>query len=320
MKQKVMWMLRFFPVLLVVSGCTAINPFPQAARSGDTVALAVGSQEGMTKLNTQVYFTPDSPPGSAPINITSGVRSIFSIFADPTSTAYSKTNTNSNLNFQYLHREQGQTVIALDLPTLPVGTGIINVTTSVPQPVPLENNPGLGAYPDLNSIDIPFEILSGTGTSNPFDYATTFGGTLTGNLLHLRPRHQALVKPPLSDFSSNWANTFGAIELVMDLPMVDDGGTVTEDSIRVVAQNLDNFTDSRAQMTWSYDGTDLKVIFISATGKLQYYEPRFAVVGETADFTTTPVISSVNYYDVNGSPAVGPLPVDYSVQVFGSRL
>jgi hypothetical protein len=319
MKINTFWLARLIPVLFLISGCTSLAPFPIAARSFDTIALAVGSQEGMTKVNTQVFYTPISPPG-APVNITSGVRSIFNIFADPTSNAFSKTNTNTNLNFKYLHREEGQTVIALDLPSLPVSTGVINVTTTVPQPVPLESGSGLYAYPDLNTINIPFEILAGTGSPNPFDFATTFGGTLAGNLALLRPRHQALVKPPLSDFSSNWPTTFGAIELVMNLPMVDDNGPVTEDSIRVVAQDMNSFTDSRAQMTWSYNGTDLKVIFISTTGKLQYYEPRFAVVGETADFTSTPVISSATYYDINGIPAVGPLPVDYNVQVFGQRL
>jgi len=309
------------PLLLIISGCTALTPFPQAARSGDTVALAIGSQDGiMSKNNTQVFYTPDFPFGSSPIEITSGIRSIFNIYADPTSTAYSKTNTNANLNFKYLHHEPRQTVIALDLPSLPVGSGIINVTTTVPQPVPLENDPGLGAYPDLNTINIPFEIIQGNGSPNPFDFATTFGGTLTGSLQQLRPRHQALVRPPVADSAAYWPATFGAIELVMDLPMVDDGGTVTEDSFRVIMQDVTNYTDSRAQLAWSYDGTNLKVMFISATGKLQFYEPRFAVVGETADFTTVPVISSVNYYDINGNPAVGPLPVDYDIQVFGQRL
>ena len=304
----------FIPILLLNGGCTNLSVNPIAARSFDTIELGVGSSPRLTKVNTQVYFTPN---GGSPIDITNGVRSIFKLYADKTSQVYTTTNPNITNNFKFLHHDTWQTVFVIDLPSLPIGPGKVSFVTSVPQAMPLEPTP-LANYPDLNTIQMDLEILPGTGVSNPFDYATTSGGALNGDLKLLRPQRQAEITAPIEDTGSLWPNTFGAIEFVVDLSAATDStGNLTEDSLRVVSEDVSTFTKSKAQMTWHLDNTDLKVIYISTSGKLQYYEPRFSIVGETADFPTPPTITSVAYYDINGMPAIGPSTTDYAVDVFG---
>jgi hypothetical protein len=300
----------------IISGCTALSPHPHSAQSFDTITLGIGPYEGMTKPNTQVYFTPDST--GVPVLLNPGIRAFFKIFADPTSFAYSTEYGFVDTGFKYLHQEPFETVVALDLPSLPAGTGSITFTTSVPTPQLLEPI-SLGPYPDLNTMSIPFEILPGTGSPNPFEYAVSSGGKLTGNLRALKQQRQALVAPPVEDLTSSWASTYGAIEFDINMPMTANvGGTLSEDSIRLVAQKVSTFTKSKSHMAWSYDGTTLKVIFLSESGKLRYYEPRFSIVADTADFDVTPSITSVSYFDVDGNVMFSaPGKADYTVSLLG---
>lgn len=304
------------PILVINSGCTNLTTFPSAARAGDTVVLGVGSQTRMTKGNTQVFYTPQ---GQSAISIpNANVRAIMKLYADKTSQAYSQTNPNVVNNFGFLHHDTWQTVIVVDLPAgLPVGPGDISFTTTVPKPVELEPTPLLDDYPDLNVVTMPLEIVAGTGVSNPFDFATTSGGSLPGNVALLRPQRQAEIRPPVADPTSAWTSTFGAIEFTVDLSGASDPGGLTEDSIRLVAQDVSMFTKSKAQMTWALNGTDLTVIYISVTGNMQYYEPLFSIVGETADFPVNPTITAISYYDIDGNSASGPGISDYTVEVYG---
>jgi hypothetical protein len=301
-------------LLLALNGCVAIQPFPNYARGGDTITLAVGSQDRMTLDNTQVYFASDANP-STQLDITGNVRSIFHLYADKASRVYSPNYSNANTNFQHLRHEQWQTVIALDLPQgLALGPATISVQTTAPRPPPLE--PGFDIYPDVNTVPIRLEILPGSGAPNPLQYKTTFGGTLSGNYWDLEPATQAQIKPPIEDPQSLWPTTFGAVEMKLNLPMsANGGGALTENNIRLAIQDISNFTRSKLQTTWSLNGNELIVAFISTSGKIRYYEPRFSVMAEAASFTGTPTIQSVGYFDVNGNVVTGPLPGDYTVNV-----
>lgn len=319
MKKVIASALIILSISFFLGGCTALQPFPITARSGDTTVLAIGPVDGATRFNTRAYFTPDSDMSQV-IDITTGVRAVFNIYADRTSSVYSTQTAYVDTNFEFLHHEAWETLVILDLPRgLPVGTGKISFAVTFPQPQYQLDGGVLGLYPDLNALSIPMEILPGVGTPSRFKYATTSGGALVGNLRKLMPQLQALVKPPVVDTGSAWGSTYGGIEFSMNLPMVDNSGTLTEDSIRIVAQDVTTFTKSKAQMTWVFDGTELKVIFISASGNLQYYEPRFSIIAETADFTATPVINSVRYFDIDGFEIIGPGITDYAVSVFGEN-
>jgi hypothetical protein len=300
-----------------LSGCVGVNSFPLAARSGDTIAIPVGSQDGMDTANTTVTFKSDSD--LIPVDLTGSIRSIFNLYSDKTSYSYSSTTQFNDENFRYLHHEPWQTVMVLDLPTgLALGPGKINIQTTLPQPVALE--PGYtGAYPNINAVDIGLEILPGTGASNLFKYKTLFNGTLNSTLSDLEPGRQALVRPPVADPTNQWTSTFGAIEFKVTAPMADLTGTgvIDDSSVRLVTQDISMFTDSKAQVSWHYDGTELTVVYVSISGQMYYYEPRFSVMAEKADFTSVPTISSVRYFDIDGNEIAGPAISDYSVSLVG---
>lgn len=293
-----------------LSGCIAVQPFGNYARPGDTITLAVGSQDGMTKANTSVVFVPDSSPSTS-IDVSSGIRAIFKLYADKVSRVYSPNNSNAGINFSYLRHENWQTVIALDLPTsLPVGPGTFQVQTTVPQPG--------GVYPDVNTVPIRIEILAGTGAPNPLQYKTIYGGTLSGSYSDLQAARQAQVVPPATDPQNRWTTPYGAVQLQFNLPLTDvNTGTLTENNVRVVVQDITTYTRSKLQMTWSLSGNTLTVLFLSANGGMQYYEPRFSIMADSADFTGTPTILSASYFDVNGNVVAGPAAADYSISVTG---
>lgn len=304
--------------LLLLHGCAAIQPLPQAARGGDTIALAVGSQDGMNQFNTQTWFISDADPGN-PIDITSGIRSVFDIYPDKGSWAYSPSNGSADTNFRYLHREPAQTIIALDLPTgLLTGMGTIRIQTSLPQPLPLE--PGYqDVYPDINNVDIRMEILPGTGTANPFSYKSTYGGTLAGSLGNLRAMRHALLQPPVADPTNAWSTGYGAVEFKLNVALTDiNGAAASEANLRLFTQDVSTWTGSKPQMTWRYDSGVLTVLFLSANGNIRYFEPRFGVVAENALFDTTPVLASARYFDINGNPVTGPLAAEYAVSLRGT--
>lgn len=62
-------LLGLFIAVLWMSGCTAIKPLPIAARAGDSITIALGSQEGMTKTNT-TSIDPSEKTRRARVNIT----------------------------------------------------------------------------------------------------------------------------------------------------------------------------------------------------------------------------------------------------------
>ena len=135
------------------TGCTALKTFPQAARGGDTIALAVGSPDGMTRANTTATFTSDSD--GIPIDITANIRSIFKLYADKASSIYAKFSTTASIVNTSGH-EPWVTIVALDLPTgLSTGPGQIQFNTPAAYPT-------IGSH--INNFPVALEILPGTGT------------------------------------------------------------------------------------------------------------------------------------------------------------
>lgn len=313
------WLLLSATILifLQLGGCVSFQAHPLAERSGDTISIALGSQYVMNKVNTQIFYYSDSAP-TVPIEITSGIVNFFNLYADKTSYAYSPNNANLKNNFDYYRREVWQTTAVIDLPTsLPVGTGLIKVQTTLPQPVMLDSTKTAFPYPDVNTVDIALEILPGTGVKNNFDFSTTSGGVLPGQLADLVLQRQAVIQPPVTDVTGPWPN-FGAIQFDVDLSVATgDLAPLSEQHIRVVAQDVTTFTDSKMQLSWRLNGNVLTVIFLSAPAKIQFYEPRFTIVLENSDFIVTPSISSIQYFDMNGASTIGPAISDYMIDVKG---
>ncbi len=285
------------------TACTAVKTFPQAARAGDTIALAVGSPDGMTRANTTAVFTSDVD--GTPIDITSNIRSIFKLYADKASSIYAKFSTTENIINTSGH-EPWLTVVALDLPAgLTTGPGQIQFNTTAPYPT-------IGSH--INSFPIGLEILPGTGTPSDFMYELGVGSTFGGNLAQLEAQASATAGPQFPSPSCP-CPSYGGIEIKIHMP-TSSGASLTQDWIRVLVDDLTVQTGSGRGVNYGLNGGEnLTVILTSPTGQLKYQEARLSVVLHPAvTFIGTPTVTSVRYFDINGNETTGPV-ADYTVSM-----
>ena len=286
-------------------GCTGLSPLPNAGRPGDTVALAVGSPVGMTRANTTATFTSNS--GGSPVAL--NIRAIFKLYADKASNVYEDGSNTASLVESAGH-EQWVTVVALDLPTsptLPVGPGVIQFTTTATYP-PIDSH--------INNVPIPFEILAGQGSSNSFPYQVGSFFVSSGNLARLEALPQAVFSPTLPSAACPCPD-YGAIEVKVHMP-TNAGISLPEYFVKVIADDMTVKTESSRSVAYGLtNGEDLTVMLTSVTGKLQYYEARFSVALRSGiTFSGTPSVTSIRYFDVNGIEKDGPQPAptgDYNV-------
>ena len=294
---------------LLTTGCTSLQSFPNAARAGDTVALAIGSPDGATRNNTTAVFVskshPDYPAVPAEDEHPLTIRSLFKLYGDKASQLYARGDVTKQIIDTSGH-EAWVTVAAIDLPaTLPPGFGEVRFTSSAD-------------YPTVNShiddVPIDLEILpaaAGTGMAHPFPIELGTGSTGFGDLTTLEPQNHAVVYPTFSG-TSTYPN-YGAIELKIDMPTT---APVGDRSLRVLVDDMSMQSDSKRSVTSRLsNGEDLTVIILSPVGKLKYYEARINIVlPGTAQFDGQPTIASVNYYDIDGAPTAGPLIADYVIE------
>jgi hypothetical protein len=295
-----------FAILTVFfAGCTAFNTFPTAARPGETVALAVGSPDNLTKANINwVHFTSNSAPGS-PIDITSNVRSVFRLYADKTSAVYQSPSVvgTTQLIRTSLH-EPWVSVIVIDLPEeispgvpLPTGPGQITINTK-----PSVVYPTIGS--NINDLSIALEILPENqptdGTASTFEYQFGTCCTQIGNLALLQEQPHALIKSTYTEDPFNLPN-YAAIEMKVDFT----GATstpITDSNIYVVADDMNGYTNSNRQLITGVNNQVLTVMMLSLGEKLKPYEMRYSVVLKPGNSFTAqaPAITSTQYYDING--------------------
>jgi len=295
-------------LVLILSGCTALKTFPQAARGGDTVALAVGSPDGMTRANTTAVFVSDSAPG-APVDITPGIRAIFRLYADEMSDVYNAGNDAQQIVLTSGH-EPWVTIMGVDLPVgLPLGPGEVQVTTTATYPT-------IGSH--INNLPIRLEILSGTGTSSDFTYEFGMGQSQIGDLQSLEPVPHAQVTP-LFPHGTTWPS-YAAVEIKMNVPTTL-GTALDQPFLRVVLDNMTVQTGSTPSLIYNHDSSEeLTVILVSPDGQLKYFQPRFSIAlidnpFLPVSFIGIPAVTSVKYYDINGNQVSGPMVGDFSVEV-----
>lgn len=298
---------KVFALILVlasslVAGCVAVQPLPIAARSGDTITLALGSQEGMTTANTTATFTSDST--GVPVALTP--KAIFNLYGDKRSALYHDANT--SILVQNISHEQWITVMVVDLPPdLPAGFGTIEVTTAAPQ--------AEGPNAKLENVDIRFEVLAGVGQPHSLRYSTTIG-LQPGGLNKLgRTPGQVYVTPPAVG-ACPVAQQYAAIEFRIRLPFVIEPYRDVE-WFRVVADDFSTHTGAKpATLSWSARGDELRVVFMNDDGTLACYETRFSLVPLPGTaFAPTPSLLSVTHYDENGAIVPGPALADYDLTV-----
>ena len=290
-------------LVVILPACTALNTFPQAARGGDTVTLAVGSADGMTAANTTASYESDAAPGVF-TDLTPGIRSIFRLYADKTSSLYAGGSTTKYIVDTSGH-EPWVTVMVVDLPQgLPVGPGKVNITTTATYPT-------IGSH--INDLPVKLEILPGTGAVSNLDYEFGKGSSIPGDLSLLESMPHAQVIPVFPQ-STSWPQ-YGAIEMNLSVPT--SAGT----PVRVVFDDMRVVMPTSISTLYSRDvNQDMTVMLLSPKGRLRYFAPRFSLVlgdveGQVDSFLSTPVINSVRYFDTGGNLVAGPAVTDFNVEM-----
>lgn len=284
--------------LALLQGCVAIQSFPTIARAGDTITLAVGTPDGMTKDNVALMFTPSN--GGTPIDISSGIRSIIKINPDETS----GLSLFQAENVQVLENDAGHgawlSLIVLDLPdetVLPVGEGVINVDTTA-------------SYSRFSPVvwpSIGIEILPGTGEPNQFEYEWG-GGSQPGDLSMLESLTQVVARPN----KFKYAGSFAAAEVKLDIPMQikSDGSYVNDGLIRIVHDETNATRSKQIQMFWSRSGDVLTVNFLCPSVTMLISDMRFSVVLYATTTKTSffefisppgPVVNAITVFDADGA-------------------
>jgi hypothetical protein len=305
--------MNFFKILAcgiaaiwVISGCTSITTLPTGARLGDTITVAVGSADNMTLANTTATFTPS---GGSPVPLT--IKSIVRLYPDQTAPAVSNP---ANSYWQLTSTSGHQpwlSVLVIDLPTSGIpapSTGFINVTTTADYPTIADS---------ASDVPIALEILTGPGSPHPLEYNIGLGATTIGNLRNIEQSHHVTVHPT-SDPSATWP-TYGAVEVTLEF--TTDGAPPA--SFQLIPDDISQFTGSSRNVIHKVSGDKLVVSFISPTGLMPYYEPRFSVIPLPARAltrsppgtmpTAAPVVTSVVHYDVDGNVVAGPSISEYTV-------
>jgi len=297
--------------LLILQGCVAVQTFPTVARSGDTITLAVGSPDGMTKGNTTAQFISEDPAFPTPVDLT--IRAIVKLRPDNTSNLATYDSSVISNIAHYSSHSPWLSVVVIDLPaSLPLGTGKIHIQTAGQ----------VFVGDDINNYPVNIDIIDGVGSANPFKHYNGAGFSADGNLAALEPMPQIVVRPPTID--PNWyaAPTYGAAEIKINLPVQKAGGGVVGANPMMVIQD-DMFianNSTQTHMTWSKSGDVITVNFISPTASMNFYQSRFSVVLNPENEIVpgaTPALVSVTYYDANGNIVTldSPTEADYSIGI-----
>jgi len=225
MKQMTFLSLFFF---LVLSGCVGQEAFTKMARTGDTVALAVGGSPSHELDHVEKSAMTINVTDSTGMSYPATLRNLFRVYSDPLSrynydNRYETDQAPPWLSRFYRDPNQGQWIAIVDLTDPATG-----------QPLPLQ--PGSASLqvntPDLRNSMLAFgiqesdgslgniniEILPGTGSPHTFN---TLMGTPVGDPSHLeRLPHlevsfdNSKISAPLNDVST--AEVIGGIEFTLD--------------------------------------------------------------------------------------------------------
>ena len=267
---------------LAVAGCAGVQTFPNAARAGDTVALAAGWKHKFSRDNITVTITPSvgNPIVYAPGD--PAVRASINFYPDPVSGLVVGTETGQgegatygsliNNNFTDQDRDWWQTTVFIDLPaSLPLGTTYIDIS----------NPEGESAWSSV-------EIVDGVGSPAVFD--AELNGPLTEQQLASLERADHYV----ISFDGTTLPYAIQVDFTHD-PDAANGGTG-------VAHVVNTRGDIK-NVAWTDDGYNLRVIVTPAKGVAlsNMVDFKFYVAGGITGLT----VSQVKAFDENGNPVAG---------------
>lgn len=282
MKKIGRWLGMVALAVAALSACTGVKTFTTAARPGETVALAIGRQHELKRANVTVTISPltGSPVVYAPLD--PRVRSILNLYPDPVSKAVVKQRTDNITSagiFIESYVTDGdpdwwQTFMLLDLPAgIGPGAATISIADS------------LGAVIAPATV----EVLTGTSNKNSFDF-NQFGYSFSAGGPEIR-----------------------ATEVFERAPqyVVDFAGETIPHAVQIEfshgpgigAAYVVNPRGDLKNVTWSDDGSNLKVIVTPTTGvtTTQIKDFKFYVAGGLTSLTQT----NLKAYDQAGVPVNG---------------
>ena len=272
--------------VFLVAGCAGFNTFHQAARAGDTVAIAAGWQENWSRDNITVYVqeSGSSVWTSFPANDPS-IRAVVNFYPDPLSSLVVSNRTAQNITldaqiygnnvnnaFTSGSRDWYNTIIFFDLPT---GLALGNARIYIEE----DSNPS-------NYAESIVQIVENVSGGKKHDFEATALGPMQRK--HLASLERA------SHYAVNLSGT-GPLPHAVQLDFAHDTGVGKAYVVEPIS-GLKN-------ITWSDDGTNLRVIIMPADGKaLTGFEDfKFYVAGGITNLT--PV--STQAFDINGASVAG---------------
>jgi hypothetical protein len=280
---------RYFALLMLIasalSACTGVKTFTTAARPGETVALAIGRQHELIRANVTVTITPSTGPAVVYSPLDPRVRSILNLYPDPVSKAVvtqrtdNQTSTGGSIESFVTNGDPDwwQTFMLLDLPTgIASGTAEISIADS------------------LGAVIIPASVEVLTGTSNK----NTFGFYQWGNVFSADSTAGPTIQAP-KDFErvSHYVVEFTG-SIIPHAVQIEFNHTSGVGAAYVV-----NPRGDLKNVTWSDDGTNLKVFITPSTGvtTTQIKDFKFYVAGGLTGITQT----NLKAYDQMGVPVSG---------------
>lgn len=291
-------------------GCAGLHSYPQTAREGDTITLAVGSPKGMNRANTTVTYVPDL---GAPVilhntagGVTGNLRGIFNLLPDKSSYTWMSDGSMQFLASGGLHTPR-ITIIALNLAGVPVGTGHIEITSDATYPDYL-------GLPHINDVDMALEIITGSGAPAPLLFSGLFSNWIA-DLADLEPLDQLEVAPPKITSTDGAGEllepSFSAAEIHLTIPNLEIWDKAYLDSaLEIFVSEMPQNIDSHLQTMWTTEGNDIVVMFVSPNSSFKYFEIAFSVVGIPALLDTTLAsISAATFYNGNGVEVAAPNPL-----------
>lgn len=274
-------------LLSALTACSGVQTFPNMARAGDTVSVAMGWQKRFKRSNTTVTITPSvgEPVVYQPDD--PAIRAIINFYPDPLSNIVIGTKTQNDAFFRYGNTygslinsnhtdgdmDWWQAVAFIDLPsTLPEGEANIHLINS---------------YGDTTDSNV--NIIEGNGVSDLFNAEGV--GPLTVSQLTSLER------------ASNYEVS---IESDVIPYAVEMEFTHTEEAVVINPNELKN-------IIWTDNGSILKVMLLPASSSAlsSLHDFKFYITGTAANEfmpgvgLQTLTLNSINAYDVNGNSITG---------------
>lgn len=273
---------------LWLGGCTAVNTFPLAARSGDTISVMIGGSEQARKETIGATLT-DSAGGVWDLQALGLVRSVFNLRADGRAHGmHYSSYLDSFISWSSGH-EPVQTVLVADLPAgLSTGNATLAVSLNVS-----DNSSGIG-----DPANIRIEVLPGTGSSNNFARKSGGGAPVPADLRALEPAPHAKIT-----FGSG--TVIGAAAVIVDVDqsvvnMDDLNVYVPESNVRGTFSAPGAFGDKQRMVYWRQDGDRLYIDVVAPQGIDSRYLQMFVVHPRGLAGLPGFSIVSASVYDISG--------------------